>query len=283
MTKKETLIGAHTSIAKGVFNSLYQGEKLIANAIQIFTANQRQWKAKPISDTDAKKFIKAKKETGIQTTVSHNNYLINLGSPKKSNQHISKIAFLEEIERCHKLEIDYLVFHPGSAVGSLEKDCLDTIVKNLISFKTEIKKGKTRLLLETTAGQGTNVGYKFEHLGYIIKKAKSSIPIGVCLDTCHIFAAGYDIRTKDGWKKTLSDFSKNIGLNNLYAFHVNDSKADLGSRKDRHESLGKGKIGLECFKFLMKEEKFRDLPKILETPNDDLWKKEIELLKKYAD
>ncbi len=279
--EKTTLVGAHTSIARGVYNALYEGEKLNATTIQLFTSNQRQWKGKPITDEIAQKFLEAKKQTKISTTISHNNYLINLGSSKKNVLNLSKKAFEEEIIRCHLLKIDYLVFHPGSAVGSTQENCLDTIVESLLSFSSLIKKGSTHLLLETTAGQGTNVGYKFEHLDYIIKKVKNKIPIGVCLDTCHVFCAGYDIRTYKGWEKTLLEFSNVIGLNYLFAFHLNDSKTDFGSRKDRHENLGIGKIGLECFEFIMKEKKFKNMPKILETPDETLWKKEIELLKKF--
>jgi deoxyribonuclease-4 len=282
MSKEETLVGAHTSIAGGVFNSINEASSIEANCFQIFTANQRQWRSKPISPSDAKKFLQFKKDAKIQKTVSHNSYLINLGSPKKDSLEISKKAFLEEIERCHSLEINYLVFHPGAALSSTEDECLDTIISSILSFEKEVKKGKTRLLLETTAGQGTNVGYKFEHLAYIIKKVKDKIPIGVCLDTCHIFAAGYDIRTKKGFEKVFDEFAKIIGMKNLYAFHINDSKVDLGSRRDRHESLGKGKIGLECFKCLMQETTFTNMPKILETPNEEIWKDEIQLLKKYA-
>jgi len=283
MLKDETLVGAHTSIAGGVYNSINEAESLNANCFQIFTANQRQWEAKPISSDDVKKFLQFKKDAKIQKTVSHNSYLINLGSPKKDAIEISKKAFLNEIQRCHKLEIDYLVFHPGSALSSTEEECLDTIASSILSFEKEVKKGKTRLLLETTAGQGTNVGYKFEHLAYIIKKVKDKIPIGVCLDTCHIFAAGYDIRTEKGFVKVFDEFEKIIGMKNLYAFHINDSKVDFGSRRDRHESLGKGKIGLECFKCLMKEKVFQNMPKILETPNEEIWRDEIQLLKNFSE
>ncbi|NGX63221.1 MAG: Endonuclease 4 [Candidatus Anoxychlamydiales bacterium] len=283
MSKEESLVGAHTSIAGSVFNSINEATSLEANCFQIFTANQRQWRAKPISAVDAKKFLQLKKDAKIKKTVSHNNYLINLGSPKKDALEISKKAFLEEIERCHSLEIDYLVFHPGSALTSTQDECLDTIADSILSFEKAVKKGKTRLLLETTAGQGTNVGYKFEHLAYIIKKVKDKIPIGVCLDTCHIFAAGYDIRDKKGFVKVFDEFAKIIGMKNLYAFHINDSKVDLGSRRDRHESLGKGKIGLECFKCLMQEKTFNNMPKILETPNEEIWRDEIQLLKNFSE
>ncbi len=282
MEKEKTLIGAHTSIAGGVFNAIFEASNLEANTCQIFTANQRQWKSKPISKEDAKKFKDAKKEKNIKKVVSHNSYLINLGSPKKESLAISKKAFIEEIKRCHILEIDYLVFHPGAALTSSEDQCLDTVSKSILSFESEIKKGKTKLLLETTAGQGSNVGYKFEHLNYIIKKVKHKIPIGICLDTCHIFAAGYDIRTKKDFDKTFDEFDKKIGLKYLKCFHVNDSKADFKSKKDQHQSLGKGKIGIDAFKFLMREKHFQNIVKILETPNDALWKKEIALLKKFS-
>lgn len=281
MEKENFLVGAHTSIAKGVFNAIYQANSLNANSCQIFTANQRQWKAKPIPKEDAKKFIDAKKEYNIKKVVSHTSYLINLGSFKKESLKISRKAFLEEIKRCHQLEIDYLIFHPGAALTSSEDECLNTISESILSFEEEIKKGKTKLLLETTAGQGSSVGYKFEHLDYIIKKVKNKIPIGVCVDTCHIFVAGYDIRTKKDFDKTFNEFDKIIGLKFLNAFHVNDSKTAFDSRKDRHESLGKGKIGLDTFKFLMKEKKFQNIVKILETPNEDLWKDEIKILKNF--
>lgn len=279
---KVTLVGAHTSIAGGVYNALYQGEQLNATTIQIFTANQRQWHGKPITDETIEKFLNAKKETGISIIVSHNNYLINLGASKKNILDISRTSFKEEIERCHKLEIDYLVFHPGSATGFTEENCLDTIVESLLFFTPIIKKGKTLLLLETSAGQGTNVGHKFEQLHYIIKNLKNEIPIGICLDTCHIFNAGYDIRTYKDCEKTFTEFSDIIGSKYLLAFHLNDSKTDFGTKKDRHENLGLGKIGYECFEFIMKEKKFINMPKILETPNRNLWNKEIELLKQFS-
>ncbi|NGX44375.1 MAG: Endonuclease 4 [Candidatus Anoxychlamydiales bacterium] len=282
MEKEKTLVGAHTSIAGGIFNAIYEANRIGANTFQIFTANQRQWKAKPISEEDAKKFKEAKKENNIKKVISHNSYLINLGSPKKESLDLSRKTFLEEIKRCHALEIDYLVFHPGSALTSTEEESLDTISESILSFESEVKKGKTKLLLETTAGQGSNVGYKFEHLDYVIKKVKHKIPIGVCLDTCHIFSAGYDIRTKKAFDNTFEKFDSVIGLKYLNAFHVNDSKVDFESRKDRHESLGKGKIGIDAFKFLMKDKRFKSIPKILETPNDEIWKDEIEILKKFA-
>lgn len=282
MSEKETLVGAHMSIAGGVFNSIERAKDLNANTLQIFTANQRQWNGKAISKEDAKLFDEARKRDKIKAVVSHSNYLINLGSPDEEGLKKSRKAFAEELDRCHLLKIDYLVFHPGSALKSSVEECLDTIVESLLHLSPIIKKGKTRLLLETTAGQGSNVGYKFEHLSYIIKKVQGKIPIGICLDTCHIFVAGYDIRDKQSFDKTFTKFSKVIGMNHLYAFHINDSLTDLGSKRDRHESLGKGKIGIDCFKFLMRDKRFEKMPKILETKDVNLWREEIELLKKFA-
>lgn len=277
-----TLLGAHMSAQGGAYKAILEGEKIGATTVQLFTSNQRRWQDKKIEKKDIELFEKAKKETKISSIMSHSSYLINLGSPDKNLLEKSRSAFLKELKRCQLLNIDYLTFHPGSYTSSSESICLDTICKSLLKFKPHIQK-KPLLLLETTAGQGTNVGYKFEHLSYIIKKVKKDIKIGVCIDTCHIFAAGYDIRCKKSFEKTLEEFEKVVGLKYLYAFHLNDSKYELGSRKDRHESLGKGKIGLNAFKILMTHKKTKDLPKYLETPfGSKYWKEEIKLLKKFA-
>jgi deoxyribonuclease-4 len=212
--------------------------------------------------------------------MSHNSYLINLGSNKKVLLSGSRKAMQEELVRCEQLNLSYLNFHPGSATGSDEKTCLDTIVESLLMLRP---KGNVILLIETTAGQGSCVGYKFEHLAYIIEKVDGKIPLGVTIDTCHIFAAGYDIRTRENWEATLKQFDDIIGLKHLKAFHVNDSIASLGERKDRHAPLGKGKIGLESFKFIMQDKRVKHLPKYLETPfGEENWAKEIKLLKTWA-
>jgi len=281
---KQLLVGAHMSIANGFHNALYEGAKIGASTIQIFTSNQKQWKGKKISDKDIDLWKKALKETKITTVMSHDSYLINLGSPKKDMLLKSRQAFKEEIERCLLLDIDYLNFHPGSALDSTEEQCLDSIVESLLEVSPLLKDKKLKLLLETTAGQGSNVGYCFEHLDYIIKKVESKVPIGVCIDTCHSFAAGYDLRTKKACDETLKEFDKIVGLHHLFAFHVNDSMQPLGSRKDRHAPLGEGEIGLECFKFLMTDKRVKYLPKYLETPfSEKNWKNEIALLKKLAE
>lgn len=282
MTKK-IWIGAHTSAAGGAPNALYEGREIGATTIQLFTSNQKQWHGRTIEPEEIALWEKALDETGIEKVMSHDSYLINLGSPDSEILHKSHLAFEHEIQRCHLLKIPYLNFHPGAATHGTEEECLERIGRSLLKFEGLLAKGKTRLLLETTAGQGTSVGHTFEHIGTIIKELHHKIPIGVCIDTCHIFAAGHDIRSIEGWEKTLKTFDKIIGLKHLYAFHLNDSQKELGSRVDRHAPLGKGAIGLECFRYLMQSPLTAHLPKYLETPDGPpLWKKEIALLRNYA-
>lgn len=277
-------IGAHTSAAGGVHNALYEGREIGATSIQLFTRNQRQWNTKPIQSEEIVLWQKALDETGIEKVMSHDSYLINLGSPNREVLEKSRIAFRNELERCHALKISYLNFHPGAATDSSEEACLDKIVESLRDMEPLVQKGTTSLLLETTAGQGSSVGHRFEHLAYIIERVTAKIPLGVCIDTCHIFAAGYDIRTEEGWKKVLEEFDRTVGLDRLFAFHVNDSLKPLGSRVDRHAPLGKGQIGIEAFRILMTHPTTRSLPKYLETPDGPpLWKQEIALLKEFAE
>jgi deoxyribonuclease-4 len=277
---KKILIGAHTSAAGGSPNALYEGKEIGATTIQLFTSNQKQWNGRTITPEEVKLWEKALDETGITDVMSHDSYLINLGSPDPEILRKSRQAFREEIARCHQLKIPYLNFHPGASTSGTLEECLATIAQSLIQMEDLILKGNTKLLLETTAGQGTSVGHRFEHIGEIMKEVHKKIPLGVCIDTCHIFVAGYDIRTADGWKKTLKEFDDIIGLQHLSAFHVNDSLKDLGSRVDRHAPLGEGKIGSESFRFLMQN---NNLPKYLETPDGPPgWKKEIATLRDYA-
>jgi deoxyribonuclease-4 len=285
MTKRSSplLLGAHTSAAGGAHNALYEGRDIGATTVQFFTSNQKQWNGRTISEADLTAWEKALAETGMSHLMSHDSYLINLGSPSEEILAKSRKAFQEEIKRCHLLQVTYLNFHPGAATGSSEEECLDKIAESLLEIEPLVHQGSTRLLLEATAGQGTSVGYKFEHLAHIIQKVGKKIPLGVCIDTCHIFAAGYDLRTADACKKMLAAFDEVVGLEHLYAFHLNDSMKDLGSRVDRHAPLGKGCIGIEAFKFLMTHPKTRSLPKYLETPDGPpLWKEEIALLKTFA-
>jgi deoxyribonuclease-4 len=281
---KDLLIGAHTSAAGGVYNALLEGQEIGATTIQLFTNNQRQWASRPLLKETVALWKKTLEETGLKEIMSHDSYLINLGSPDPLNLEKSLNSFRQEIERCIELGVTYLNFHPGAAIKDDPLICLDRIADSLLTFEDIIANSSTRLILEATAGQGSALGYKFEHLGYIIEKVKRRIPIGVCIDTCHIFAAGYDIRTKETWDETLKEFDRLIGLPHLYAFHVNDSLKPLGSRVDRHAPLGEGLIGLESFRVLMTDPRTRDLPKYVETPGGpEAWKKEIQLLRELAE
>ncbi len=283
MSKQKLWIGAHTSAAGGAPNALLEGKEIGATAIQLFTSNQKQWTGRQISPEEIALWEKTLAETGIEQVMSHDSYLINLGSPDPEMLRKSRKAFQDELHRCHQLKIPYLNFHPGAATSGTEEDCLRTIAESLLEMEGAIHKGNTRILLEATAGQGSSVGHKFEHLAFILRGLHHKIPIGVCIDTCHIFAAGYDIRTPEAWEKTLQEFDRIVGLKHLYAFHVNDSMKELGSRVDRHACIGQGKIGEECFRFLMTSPLTRHLPKYLETPDGpDCWKKEIALLRNFA-
>ncbi len=277
------LIGAHTSAAGGAHNALLQGQAIGATTIQLFTSNQKQWASRPIAQPEVIAWQEALKATGIRKVMSHDSYLINLGSPKTDAVAKSCEAFSREMERCHQLDLSFLNFHPGAALDSSPEECLDTIVASILGMEKLVHKGNTRLLLEMTAGQGSSVGHNFEQIGYLVSRLHTKVSIGVCIDTCHIFAAGYDIRTEKGWEDTLKKFDKEIGLKHLYAMHLNDSLKPLGSRLDRHAPLGKGEIGMECFKVVMRHKDLRELPKYLETPEGPpLWEKEIALLRNFA-
>lgn len=277
------LIGAHISIAGGLHHAFARARKLDATTMQIFTANQRQWKSKSIPQTELDLWNHSRKETPLTHLMSHDSYLINLGSADKELLAKSIDTFRTEIARSHLLDIDYLNFHPGAAKEQDKQECLDRIVNSLLSFASILHLGKTRLLIETTAGQGTSIGSTFEEISYIIENVKNSIPIGVCIDTCHIFSAGYDIRNETDWTNIINEFEKKIGTSYLYAIHVNDSLHGLGSRKDRHANLGEGQIGWDGFKAMMRHPLLVHLPKYLETPNGEThWKKEIALLRMFG-
>lgn len=277
---EEILIGAHTSAAGGLHNALLQGKSIGANTIQLFTCNHRRWENKDLRQEEIDLWKKTLQETGFRKIMSHDSYLINLGAPDPIILEKSRNAFKAEASRCVSLGIDYLNFHPGSAIEDSVENCLDRIAESLLLMKEIIIDGPTLLVLEVTAGQGSSVGYLFEHIAHIMDKVGGKIPLGVCIDTCHIFAAGYDIRTAEGWEKTLDEFDRIVGLANLKAFHLNDSLKDLGSRVDRHAQLGEGKIGIESFQFLMTSPRTQLIPKYLETPGGpEFWEKEIKLLR----
>lgn len=285
MTRKheKLLIGAHTSAAGGAPNALLEGQKIGATTIQLFTSNQKQWKGRVIAPDEIALWKETQAAAGIKEVMSHDSYLINLGSPDPEGLQKSRQAFRDELKRCHQLDITYLNFHPGAALKESPQACLDRIVESLLELEELQEEGNTRLLLELTAGQGSAVGWRFEEIAYIIQKVEHKIRIGACIDTCHIFVAGYDLRTPEACDDTLKEFDKVVGLKHLYAFHLNDSKKGLGSKVDRHAPLGQGEIGLACFKFLMQDPRTRDLPKYLETPDGPpLWEKEIAMLREFA-
>lgn len=273
------MFGAHMSIAGGFEKALERGKKINCQAIQIFTKNSNQWKAKEISESDLKKYQNSCNKFQINPVIAHDSYLINLASPDPGLHKKSVDAFFHEMERCDKLNIPYLVFHPGAHKGSGEKAGLKKVAQ---SINMLLKKGKdlqVSLLIETTAGQGTYLGYKFEHLAEIIKMTERKDSVGVCLDTCHIFASGYDISNVKGYKSTFDRFDKLIGIEKLKVIHLNDSKKGMGSRVDRHEHIGKGYLGLEPFRLLVNDKRFSCIPKILETPKGPDLKEDIENLR----
>ena len=282
-TSQKLLIGAHTSAAGGLYNALLEGQRIGATTIQLFTASQRRWLNKPLDAEGIKLWHQTLKQTGIQKVMSHDSYLINLGAPDAEILQKSRAGFREEIERCLQLKISYLNFHPGAALTDHPEKCMDRICDSLFGVEDLVVDSGLRLLLEMTAGQGSAIGYSFEQIAYLLNKVKNRLPIGVCIDTCHVFAAGYDLRTAEACDKTFSEFDRVVGLKHLYALHLNDSLKGLGSRVDRHATLGNGAIGLECFKFLMQDPRTKEIPKYLETPEGpEVWEKEIQMLREFA-
>jgi deoxyribonuclease IV len=276
-----TLIGAHISIAGGLYKALLAGKEIGATTIQIFTANQRTWNTKEVSDEEAALFQKTLSETGLSHIMSHDSYLINLGSPHPDVYQKSLSAFRMEIERCISLGISYLNFHPGASLDSPVEQSLEKVVSGLRSMADCFQHTKLQLLVENMAGQGSILGASFDQLGYIVENVKDAIPIGVCMDTCHTFAAGYDIRTQEALNETLEKFDALVGLKYLKALHLNDSVFGLGSHKDRHAPIGEGLIGKGGFSAIMKQPHLIPLPKYLETPGGpDVWQHEISWLRR---
>ena len=271
--------GAHESISGGLSNAITRGRDATCDVVQIFNKSNNQWRAKTLSDAEIAAYFEIQEETGISVVCSHNSYLINLASPDQELNDKSYDALKVEVERCNRLRIPNLVFHPGSHVGSGETVGLDKIAVNLDRVLTEVDDNSVTLCLEATAGQGTNLGYSFEQLAHIIDGAGNDAQIGICLDTCHIFAAGYDVIDADDYAITMTQFANTIGFDRLRIMHVNDSKKELGSRVDRHEHIGKGQIGLDGFRNIVNDERLEDVPMILETPKGDDLAEDIENLK----
>lgn len=279
------ILGAHTSAAGGAWNALEEGNQIGASGVQFFTANQRQWQAKEIAEKDAQKFRETKESSGVSVNMSHGSYLVNLGGCKPDLLEKSRATFKQEVERCHRLGITFLVFHPGSAADSTLEATLGRIAESLIEIKDLINQGPTQVLIESTAGQGEQTGHDFAHLRTLLDLLLPHIPnhIGICIDTCHMYAAGYDIRTVEAFNDSFEKFEKVVGLRHLKAFHVNDSLSPLNSRVDRHAMLGEGHIGWLSFKLLMTDSRTKFVPKYLETPGDlAIWKREIAQLRAFA-
>ncbi|MBC2714432.1 MAG: deoxyribonuclease IV [Desulfobacteraceae bacterium] len=260
------LLGAHFSIAKGLHKAILEAETYKCNTLQIFTKNAQTWKEKSLTEKEIKKFNATKEQTGIFQIISHTSYLINIAGPDKKKADMSCDALKQEIIRCGQLDIPYIVLHPGAHMGEGAAKGIKRIADNINFIFESTTRNSTRLLLETTAGQGTSIGHTFEQLAAIMDNVSDKTRIGVCLDTCHIFAAGYDISTKTGYEHTIRDFDDIISLKNLFVIHLNDTKKGCGTRVDRHEHIGDGFIGLDAFKFIINDSRLKDIPKILETP-----------------
>jgi deoxyribonuclease-4 len=272
-------VGAHVSASGGVENAPVNANEIGAKAFALFTKNQKQWVSNPLTLASIKAFRQNCEKYDFKPfqILPHDSYLINLGHPDKEQLDKSRAAFLDELQRCEQLGLDRLNFHPGSHLKTIsEEECLSRIAEsiNIVLDKT---KGVIAVI-ENTAGQGTNMGYKFEHLQFMIDKVEDKSRVGVCIDTCHAYTSGYDIKTPEGYAETFRLFDKIVGFKYLKGMHINDSKKELATRVDRHDSLGKGLLGDEVFKMLMNDSRFDNMPLILETPDEALWKEEINTL-----
>lgn len=276
-------VGAHVSAAGGVENSPLNAAKLGANAFALFTKNQRRWEAKPLTAGSIKKFRDSCERLGFlpQQILPHDSYLINLGHPEAEPLAKSRAAFIDELQRCEQLGLCYLNFHPGSHLRKVDEEaCLTTIAES-INIALDRTKGVTAVI-ENTAGQGSNLGNRFEHLAHIIERVEDKCRVAVCLDTCHTFAAGYDMRDRADCENTFAEFERIVGFQYLKGMHLNDSKGEFASRKDRHHSLGMGEIGLEVFRYIMSDDRFRGIPMVLETIDDTIWPEEIQMLRGFS-
>ncbi len=262
-------LGAHISIAGGLERAIERGESLECRAIQIFSKNQRQWKSPPLNEETAGRFRTALRSSSITVVLVHDSYLINLAHPDPQLRQRSLEAFIDEIDRAELLGIDFLVFHPGSHLEDGEKRGIERVCESLNRALERNKQGRVGLLVETTAGQGSNLGCNFEQISRILSGLENQNRMGVCFDTAHVFESGYPLRTREDYESTLQEFDQLIGLGRLKAFHLNDSKTDHASRRDRHENIGEGEIGAEFFSLLVNDVRFYGHPMILETPGGE--------------
>jgi deoxyribonuclease IV len=264
--KTSPLLGAHFSIAKGLHHALYEAETYGCTALQIFTKNTSAWKERTLTQEEINRFDHAREQTGITSIASHTSYLINLATLEREKHAMSCNALKQELIRSSMLGIPFVVLHPGAHLGQGKDKGIEKIALSINKIFAQTPDIQIRLLLETTAGQGSGLGHTFEQLASIMDKIENQNRIGICLDTSHVFAAGYDIRTPESYRKTTDAFDAIIGFENLYVIHLNDSKKELGSRVDRHEHIGEGNIGIKAFELLMNDMRFWDVPKIIETP-----------------
>lgn len=267
--KAVPLFGAHLSIAGGLHNAISAALALKCGTVQLFTKNASQWRGKPLADDEVRTFRKALSSSKLRFATAHDSYLINLATPDDALYRKSINALTEELERAEALGLTYLVIHPGAHMGTTVEVGIARIVTAIDEIHGRCAGYRVEILLENTAGQGTTIGHRFEHLAEIRKRVRDAARLGVCIDTCHAFAAGYPLDAIDGYVSTFQQFDSLIGIKHLRLFHVNDSKKPLGSRVDRHAGIGLGEIGLETFRRLVNDPRFRDRPMILETPKED--------------
>lgn len=274
--------GAHVSASGGIENAVRNAQLIGANAFALFTKNQRQWSAPALTPEQIETFRRAMSEAGFtaQQVLPHDSYLINLGHPDKEGLDKSRDSFFEEMERCELLGLDRLNFHPGSHLKRISEEGSLQLIAESINLALERTKGVTAVI-ENTAGQGSNLGYRFEHLAYIIERVEDKSRVGICIDTCHAFAAGYDLRNREACERTFEELDKVVGIGYLRGMHLNDAMRPLGSRIDRHTPLGEGEIGWECFKYIASDARFDNIPLILETPNEAIWAEEVAKLRNF--
>jgi deoxyribonuclease IV len=276
---RSILLGAHMSIAGGVHCAVERAASIGCTTMQMFVKNNNQWRGKELAAEDTATYKKLLRESSIGPVVVHDTYLINLCATDKNILQKSRDALKDELDRCEVLDVEYLNFHPGSHMGAGEKDGIQRIAESLNLIHERTARHRVKSVIETTAGQGTAIGYRFEHLRRIIDLVEQPERMAVCVDTCHIFAAGYDIVTETGYEQTFREFDSVVGFERLVAFHVNDAKREQGSRIDRHEHIGKGTIGKAGFRLLMNDDRFKTIPKILETPKGPEMKEDVKNMK----
>ncbi|MCM8854361.1 MAG: deoxyribonuclease IV [Candidatus Thiodiazotropha sp.] len=272
-------VGAHVSVSGGVENAPLNAQAIGAKSFALFTKNQRQWHAKPLTESSVVAFRENLDKSGIKSehVLPHDSYLINLGHPEPEGLEKSRTAFLDEMQRCELLGLSLLNFHPGATLRKISEEDSLQLVADSINQVLQQTQGVTAVI-ENTAGQGSTLGYRFEHLAAIIHGVEDKTRVGVCLDTCHTFVAGYDMRTEESCENTFAEFDRVVGFSYLCGMHLNDSKPDLGARVDRHHSLGQGKLGWEVFRYIMHDKRFDDIPLVLETIDNSLWPDEIAAL-----